>query len=167
VAFTDASAGRHDHFTLGIGHREGETFIADVIRGAAPPFDPAGVAGEFAALARAYRCREVVGDNYAGEWVAAAFRDGGMPYRRADRPKSALYLEAVPHFMRETIRLPDHPRLIRELRLLERRTTRAGRDSVDHGPSGSDDYANCLAGALACAVAPSRQAHTVQIAGFV
>lgn len=152
VAFTDASAGRRDHFTLGIGHREGEIFIADVVRGAAPPFNPKDVAKEFAGIARAYRCREVTGDNFAGEWVAGAFKDAGMSYRRAVRPKSELYLEAVPHFMRQAIRMPNHPRLVRELRLLERRTSRAGRDSVDHGPSGSDDYANALAGALAASL---------------
>jgi hypothetical protein len=134
VAFVDASAGRRDHFTIGIGHREGETFVADVIRGAAPPFDPKQVAAEFAKLARSYRCGAVVGDNYAGEWVASAFRDAGVAYRRAGQPKSQLYLEAVPHFMREAISFPDHHRLIRELRLLERRTSRSGRDSVDHGP---------------------------------
>lgn len=147
-AFTDASAGRRDHFTLGIGHREGETFVADVIRGAAPPFDPKAIAAELAALARSYHVHEIVGDNFAGEWVAGAFKDAGMSYRRAELPKSGLYLEAVPHFMREAISIPNHPRLIRELRLLERRTSRAGRDSVDHGPSGSDDYANALAGVL-------------------
>jgi hypothetical protein len=44
-----------------------------------------------------------------------------------------------------------HPRssqLIRELRLLERRTARSGKDSVDHGVGGSDDHANVLAGAV-------------------
>ena len=154
VAFVDASAGRRDHFTIGIGHREGETFVADVIRGAAPPFDPKQVAVEFTKLARSYRCDAVVGDNYAGEWVASAFRDAGVAYRRTSQSKSQLYLEAVPHFMREAISIPDHRRLIRELRLLERRTGRSGRDRVDHGPSGSDDYANALAGALAVSVEP-------------
>ena len=45
-AFVDASAGRHDAFCIGIAHREGETIVADVIRGRKPPFDPATVAGE-------------------------------------------------------------------------------------------------------------------------
>ena len=33
AAFTDASAGRHDSFTIAICHREGERIIADVVRG--------------------------------------------------------------------------------------------------------------------------------------
>ena len=44
--FVDASAGRHDAFCIGIAHREGETIVADVIRGRKPPFDPATVAGK-------------------------------------------------------------------------------------------------------------------------
>ena len=59
--------------------------------------------------------------------------------------KSQLYLEMLPIFMRQNLSIPNHPRLLRELRLLERRTSRMGKDVVDHGPHGSDDYANSLA----------------------
>ncbi len=68
-------------------------------------------------------------------------------------PASSLYLEALPAFMREQISLPDHPILIRELRQLERHTSRTGRDSVTHPPGGHDDYANALAGCLRVAQA--------------
>jgi hypothetical protein len=57
-AFVDASAGRHDAFCIGIGHKEGESIVADVIRGRRPPFDPASVAAEFAELAKSYQCSE-------------------------------------------------------------------------------------------------------------
>lgn len=146
--FVDASAGRHDAFCIGIAHREGERVVADVIRGRKPPFDPATVAAEYAKLAREYGCPKVVGDNFSGEWVAQAFRDAGCVYIRADHPKSTLYLEGLPFFTRGAIAIPDHGQLIRELRLLERRVSRSGRDSVDHGPSGSDDHANVLFGAM-------------------
>jgi hypothetical protein len=46
------------------------------------------------------------------------------------------------------VRIPDQPTLVRELRLLQRRTARSGKDSVDHGVGGSDDLANALCGAL-------------------
>jgi hypothetical protein len=46
------------------------------------------------------------------------------------------------------VSIPDHKRLLRELRLLERHTHRSGRDTVDHGKNGSDDYANAVAGVL-------------------
>ena len=68
-AFADASAGRHDAFTLGIGHLEGKDdaaiWVCDVIRGRAAPFDPRSVAQEYAALARDYGCAKIVGDNFA------------------------------------------------------------------------------------------------------
>ncbi len=154
TAFVDASAGRHDHFTIGIGHRDGDRFIADVVRGRKPPFDPKEVVTEFTKLARDYRCREVTGDNYAGEWVAGAFKEAGMAYKRSELPKSGLYLEMVPMFMRGAVSIPDHPQLIKELRLLERRTSRSGKDAVDHPQNGSDDYSNALAGALNASLKP-------------
>jgi hypothetical protein len=60
----------------------------------------------------------------------------GIKYVRAQKPKSALYLEAQTLFARGSISLPNHPTLLRELRLLERRTHRSGRDTVDHGLRG-------------------------------
>jgi hypothetical protein len=42
----------------------------------------------------------------------------------------------------------DNSRLIHQLCALERRTSRAGKDTVDHGPHGSDDVSNAMAGAI-------------------
>jgi hypothetical protein len=155
-AFADASAGRNDAFTLCIGHTEGkkgeETFICDVIRDRPAPFDPRSVAHEYAQLARDYGCTKIVGDNYAGEWTASAFADAGARYEVSPLPKSALYLESLPLFNRGAVALPEHKRLIYELRNLERRVHRSGKDSVDHPKHGSDDCANAVCGALYIAV---------------
>lgn len=153
-AFADISGGRHDASTLAIGHFDEGRFICDVMRGQGAPHDPKAVVGEFAALAKAYGVTEVTGDNYAGEWVATAFRDAGMTYTRSELARSGLYLEALPHFAREAVRIPDHHQLVRELRLLERRTSRSGRDSVDHPQGGTDDYANALAGCIHITMRP-------------
>jgi hypothetical protein len=147
-AFTDASGGRGDAYTLCIGHKEGACFVIDVIRGTHPAFDPHEVTRGYAALLKEYRISDVIGDHYAAEWVAGAWRDCGVAYIRSEQNKSAIYLEALPLFTRGLIRLPDHARLLRELRLLERHTQRSGKDSVDHGRNGSDDYANALCGVL-------------------
>jgi hypothetical protein len=61
---------------------------------------------------------------------------------------SQLYLEALPIFMQGLVSLPNHERLIRELRLLERHAQRGCRDRVDHGRTGSDDYSNAVCGLL-------------------
>ena len=157
-AFADPSGGRHDAFTIAIGHVEiGGTFIADAIRATKPPFDIAGTVSEYVALARSYNCRKIIGDAYAASWVSTAFADCGMAYEQSRQPKSNLYLEAVAPFNQGKIRIPDLPSLLRELRLLERRTHRSGRDSVDHPRGGSDDIANALCGCIAIASsAPKR-----------
>ena len=160
-AFADASAGRHDAFALCIGHLEGdkgeERFIADVIRGRLPPFNPTNTAEEYAALARAYACGKIVGDAFAGEWVSAAFGAAGVKYETSPLPKSALYLESLPSFNQGHVSIPNHDRLLRELRGLERRVHRSGKDFVDHGAHGSDDCANALAGSLYIAVHETRK----------
>jgi hypothetical protein len=146
--FVDSSAGRHDSFCCALAHKEGETCVIDLVRGRSAPFDPDQVAQEYAQLAKEYKCTEIVGDNFAGEWVAGAFKRAGIRYRRADKVKSQIYLECLPLFARGQLNLPDHPKLMRELRLLERHTARSGKDRVDHGRNGSDDYANAAMGAL-------------------
>ena len=149
-AFCDASGGRKDAFTLAIGHREGERIVLDVVRGtkANASFDPQQVVNEYAALLKEYRINRVRGDNYSAEWVVSAWRSAQIAYERSEVAKSGLYLESLPLWMRGLISLPDHPVLLRELRLLERRTSRMGKDVVDHGRTGSDDHANAVAGAI-------------------
>lgn len=152
-AFADPSGGRHDAYTLAIGHYEGGDssgrFVLDVVRGAPSPCDPQETTRAFADLLKQYDLSVVTGDNFSAEWVASAFRDCGITYQRSERAKSALYLEAQTLFARGAIMLPDHPTLLRELRLLERRTHRSGKDTVDHGQRGRDDYANAVLGCAA------------------
>lgn len=52
--------------------RSGLEFIADGVWGRKPPFDPISVAKDLAAMPKSYRCAKIVGDAYAGEWVARA-----------------------------------------------------------------------------------------------
>jgi hypothetical protein len=149
-AFVDASGGRSDAYTCSIGHKDTThgRFVIDVVRGVPPPFDPGSVTKELADLVKEYHCHEVTGDSYAAEWVAAAWEANGVRYVRSDLNKSEIYLEALPLFTRGLVSLPDHARLLRELRMLERRSHRSGKDSVDHGRSGHDDFANSVAGVL-------------------
>jgi hypothetical protein len=149
-AFVDASGGRHDHYTVAIAHKPISTgrFVVDLVRGRAPPFDPGEVTKEFAALCREYRCRQIVGDAYGAEWTETAWRSNGLVYVRSDLAKSDIYLEVLPLFTRGLVSLPAHPKLLHELRQLERQVHRGGRDSVDHPRGGSDDYANSVCGVL-------------------
>jgi hypothetical protein len=147
--FVDPAGGTGgDSYTLAICHKDKDVFVLDVVRGTRGKFDPAEVTKEYAALVKEYGIGSVVGDNYSAQWVAGAWRDTGVSYVQSDMPKGKIYLECLPLFTRGLVRLPDHPVLLRELRLLERQTHRGGRDSVDHPRNGHDDYANALCGAL-------------------
>ena len=156
-AFCDPSGGRHDAFAIAIGHREGELTIIDALRGHHPPFDTKLVVNECAALLKEYGVREVTGDNYAAAWVETEFKAAGIRYLRSELPKGRLYVENLPAFTRRVVSLPDHPKLLRELRLLERRVHVGGKDTVDHGRVGSDDFANAVFGVLQCAQKPKQR----------
>lgn len=155
VGFIDSSGGRHDAYTLCIGHMEGDKeskrFVADVVRGRKPPFNAQEVTYDYAALAKQYGVSTLIGDAYSGEWLAQAVADAGGSYETSKLNKSALYLESLQMFARGAVSLPDMPILIRELRLLERRVHRSGKDAVDHPGNGTDDFANAVVGALRAA----------------
>jgi hypothetical protein len=151
-AFTDPSGGSNDSMTCAIGHMEGDVIIVDVIREIAAPFDPESAANEFASLFRGYGLLQTTGDRYAAQWCAQAFEKRQIQYRQSDLPKSALYLNLLPHLTGKTIRLLDCPRAVNQIASLERRTARGGKDSIDHPPRGHDDIANAIAGLAYLAV---------------
>jgi hypothetical protein len=89
--FVDASGGRHDSYTICIGHKDsGGRFICDVLRGKEPPFDPQEITRSYAALAREYGCSKINGDAYSADWVTSSYRECGATYERAERNKSDL-----------------------------------------------------------------------------
>jgi hypothetical protein len=106
--------------------------------------------------------REVHGDRYAGEWVREPFGKAGIIYQVADRPKSDIYRDSLPLLNSHQVELLDLPRLASQLTGLERRTTRSGKDSIDHGPGAHDDVANAALGALLLAKTKTTPSFTVQ-----
>lgn len=150
-AFCDPSGGAHDSMTLGVAHRDGERVFLDLTREVRPPFAPQDVVEEFARALTPYGIRSVTGDRYAGAWVSEAFRRAGIRYVASERDRSQLYLDALPLFMAGTVVLLDDPRLVNQISQLERRTTRTGKDSVDHQRGAADDLANAAMGAVVTA----------------
>ncbi len=122
--------------------------VVDLAECVWPPFDPATVVKRFAERARPYFLREIVGDAWAGEWPRAAFEGMGIRYKVAEKPKGELYRELLPLFSSRRIGLPDDPVLVKQLLGLERRTSRSGREIIDHGAyrGAHDDLANVVAG---------------------
>ena len=111
-------------------------------------FSPDAVVGEFAALLKAYRVSRAEADKWGGDWVGEAFRKQGITVAPSAKPKSEIYGETLPLLNAGRCSLLDHQRLISQLCGLERRTSRGGRDSIDHAPGAHDDIANAVAGAL-------------------
>jgi hypothetical protein len=149
AGFCDPSGGSADSMTLAIAHRgkDGRA-VLDVVRERRPPFSPDDVVAEFAAVLKSYGVSKVQGDRYGGEWPAERFRVHGITYEPAEKSKSDLYGELLPVLNSGRCELLDHARLMAQLLGLERRTSRSGKDSIDHGPGGHDDISNVCAGAV-------------------
>jgi hypothetical protein len=166
--FVDPSGGSADSMTMAISHMDHHgRAILDLVREVVPPFKPSEVAGEFAQTFRRFGCWKILGDRYAGEWPREQFRIHNVSYDAAADSKSNLYRDLLPLLNSGQVELLNHKRLQLQLMGLERRTTRAGRDAIDHPPGGHDDLANCVAGALLmCLASKKREVHSFVIAGY-
>jgi hypothetical protein len=140
---------------LAVAHRQDDVVVIDAVREVRPPFIPDDVVVGFSALLKSYRVTKVSGDRYAGEWPRERFRERDIGYEPAERPKSDLYRDVLPLINARRIDLLDDKRLAAQFLGLERRTSRAGKDSIDHGPGGLDDLANAAAGAAGLLAAES------------
>ena len=147
--FVDPSGGSADSMTLCISHRGMDgVAVIDAVRERRPPFSPEGVTQDFAALLKTYKVSTVVGDRYAGEWPREQFRKAGITYQVSDKTKSEIYRDALAVFNSRRVELLDNPRIVSQLLGLERRTSRGGRDVIDHSPGAHDDLVNSVCGAL-------------------
>jgi hypothetical protein len=144
-AFCDPSGGKVDSFTLAIGHKSDRAII-DLCRAWEAPFNPKEVVSEIAEVLKGYGVLNVTGDRFAAEWPIAEFSAHGVSYTQCEQNKSELYLAFIPVTNSCGVELPDDKRLLTQLRRLERKRGRAGKDSVDHPPRLHDDLANSVAG---------------------
>jgi hypothetical protein len=148
-AFVDAAGGSgSDSFTCALGHFERERVIVDSVREITPPFSPENATQEICDLLRQYRVHEVCGDRFAGEWAREQFEKRGIRHRVAELNRSEIYLESVAAFTAGRVELPRIAKLKNQLVMLDRKTTRIGRDSVDHPAGAHDDIANSACGVI-------------------
>jgi hypothetical protein len=84
VAFVDSSGGSSDSMTLGIGHRDKDSILVDVVHEIVAPFDPESATEEFSNVLKSYQLATVTGDRYAGEWPRQAFRKRGIQYEPSE-----------------------------------------------------------------------------------
>ena len=69
-------------------------------------------------------------------------------YEPGTKSKWELYADLLPLLNSRAVDLLEHDRLLLQLTSLERRISRAGKDSIDHPPGSHDDISNAVAGAL-------------------
>lgn len=171
-AFCDPSGGANDSMTLAIGHsqlapdRKTSIAVLDVVREIRAPFSPETAVSDFSALCKAYGIRTMRGDRYAAEWVREAFKKAGIEYRPADLSKSDIYRDLLPRLNSGEVDLLDNQRLIAQLLGLERRTSRGGRDSIDHSVGAKDDLANAAAGVLVYLTSARHRPATARVGTF-
>ncbi len=146
-AFVDPAGGSGgDSMTLAIAHVARGRIVIDALREAQPPFSPDDVVKELADLLKSYRVTQVTGDRWGGEWPRERLQKHGISYRVGEKTKSELYQALLPRLNAGTIDLLDHERCRKQALALERRTTRGGKDSIDHPSGGHDDVINAVAG---------------------
>ena len=98
-----------------------------------------------------YRVSKIIGDHYGGEFVKEPFRKNGISYELCKQSKSDLFRDILPLLNSGHVSLPRHDRLIAQIVGLERRVSRAGRDSIDL-PSAHDDIASAVSGVVGAIV---------------
>ncbi|MEQ6886460.1 hypothetical protein [Salicola sp. Rm-C-2C1-2] len=152
-AFIDPAGGGADEFCVSIGHVEGNRLAVDLVRGRKG--QPASITAEFADLLKEYGIRKAQSDRYGGDWPRDEFHRHGITVEPAGRAKSELYGDFLAVLNSERVELPPDTVMFNQFLNLERRTSRGGRDSIDHGPGGHDDRANAVAG-LGAAVRQTR-----------
>jgi hypothetical protein len=81
--------------TLAVGDRENDVVVVDALREIKPPLSPESAVAEFSGLLKSYHVSRITGDRYAGEWPRERFREHGVSYEPAQKPKSDLYRDLI------------------------------------------------------------------------
>lgn len=147
-AFVDPAGGGRDEFCLAIGHLEHDVIVVDCLR--AQRGKPADITLEYSQLLRSYGLKEVTGDRYGGTWPADEFLKHGVRFNYATKTRTELYQHCLGQINSGRLELPPDPVMLNQFANLERRTSRAGRDVIDHPMNAHDDRANVVAGLAFC-----------------
>ena len=145
VAFVDMSGGSGDDAVLGIGHKEGNKRVVDLVisQTGRPPFNPRQAVTKFAGVLKQYGLTSVFGDDYAGQTFKADFQAEGITYKSVKKSKSDIYEDFEPLLNAGEVELLDVPKLHEQLLTLVMRGSK-----IDHVGNGHDDWANAVCGAV-------------------
>lgn len=150
--FVDPSGGSSDSFTAAVAHKDEKGIIVvDATREVRPPFSPAETTNALAGFAKSYvgdMNPQVTGDRYGGLWPREEFEKNQVTYEVCTTTKNDLYKNLLAKMNSKLVSLPDDMKLRAQLLKMERRTSRSGKDVIDHPVGGHDDLANAVAGAI-------------------
>ncbi len=150
IGFTDPSGGGNDSFTLAVAHLDKGRMkvVLDRVLEEVPPFSPDEVVKRFTDVLKHYGISRVIGDRYAGEWPRERFRAHGIAYEVSEQTRSELYLNMLSAMNSNQMEMLDNSTLRTQLMMLDRHTSKLGKDRVDHPLGAHDDVANAVAGAM-------------------
>ena len=128
--------------------QRGGKIVLDAVREVRAPFDPDEVTRQFAFELRRYRRARGGRGPLRGRVAGVAVPGVRYSVRQAERDKSEIYRLCIPLLMSGTVELLDLPVLARQMLALERRTTRTGKELIDHPRGQRDDVVNAVCGAM-------------------
>jgi hypothetical protein len=165
--FYDGSGGSVDSAALAIAHADISKFVLDGCWERKAPHSPASAIEEFSTILRQYGVKKIIGDKYAAGFPVDMFRQNGIGYEPSTKSRSELYLEFLGLLNSGRVELPKHARLLAQLRGLERRVAKGGREYVDHVAGSHDDLANAACGAICLCAARAARPKRVPFVEFV
>ncbi len=149
VGGIDPSGGGADEFAWAIAHDEDGVAVVDLVaargRRGRHGLNLEATVRECAEDLMHYGIREAVGDHYGGDWPAERFAKHGIVYRKADRPKSDIYLDLLPLLTAGQIQWPEDLEMLKQAKLLQRKRGSRGKDQVEHPVGVHDDRINAAA----------------------
>jgi len=151
--FVDAASGSGtDSFAACIGHRardaHRDVVVVDCVFTQRPPFDPLAVVAALCGHLQRWGIRQVIGDNYSGNFLVSAFAKHSIGYLPSKLSASELYLAALPAFTSGTVSLLDKSDVVDQLVNLRRKIGQVGKEQVLHMRGQHDDLANALCGLI-------------------
>jgi hypothetical protein len=146
-----------DSSALVIVHRYGHVYeVAELLEmkpGKDEPLRPSEVIEAFARIARKHGAIGIMSDVHYREAVRESLRSADLvlyPAPEGSTGKIAVYTKAKALFAEGRVRIPDHPKLLRQLREISGKATSGGSLSITspRGPGGHGDIVSALVLAL-------------------
>ncbi len=144
---------RSDSSALVIVHtRNSVRYVAEVLElrpRKGTPLKPSEVCNEFAAMMKTHRASHVLADQHYRETVDEFLSAAGLVYVPAPNRPAEAYVRTRVLLRQGLVRLPDHPRLLQQMREVTARTLAGGGLSIIHSRTGGGHGDICAAAVLA------------------